>query len=190
MRAIASWPPLNSALARMNSRFDYVFMRTYGALLLDELEDYQEIISALSQRIEADGSGIAFHNRALAYWEIGESDKALSDFTKAEKALPKDYLPAQIKGMLLQKLGRLPEAIQSLNRAIEVSPNAQTARMCRGYMLVESRQFADAIVDFEHALASDPSSKAARHARANALDKLKELKRDASPRKWWQVWRS
>ena len=58
--------------------------KPYGALMLDELEDYQEVIASLSAHIERGVSiGAALHNRGLAHWEIGEPDQALRDFDEA-----------------------------------------------------------------------------------------------------------
>lgn len=173
----------------MKPRFSYVFERTYGALMLDELEEYHEVIEALSEQIRTTSSGIAFHNRALAYWEIGEAEKALKDFDRAVTELPKDYLPAQIRGMLLQKMDRMTEALLSLDTAVSINPDAPTARMCRGHMLMSVGRVEEALTDFSHVRTIDPSSQPAQNAVRDAKARLKEKVSDAKS-KWWQVWRT
>ena len=158
----------------MRSRFSYVFERTWGHLGLDELDEYHEVIDALSEHLSSAKSGIALHNRAVAYWEIGEIEKALHDFKAAVEELPRDYLPAQLQGMLLRELNHLPEALASFDQAISTGPDAPSARMCRGHMLMDAGRFADALADFKHALRCDPSSKPAQNGLDSALDKLRE----------------
>ena len=164
--------------------------KPYGALLLDELEDYHAIISGFSEFIANDVSpGITHHNRALAYWEIGQTDNALLDFEAAEKKLPNSHMPPQIKGMLLQKLGRLGDAIESLDRAVERGPNEPTVRRARALMLVEAGRLEEALHDFNYAIKLVPSFKRTKEDRDSVLARLNEMRLQNSPKKWWQLWR-
>jgi tetratricopeptide (TPR) repeat protein len=160
--------------------------KPYGALMLDELEDYQEVIASLSAHIERGVSiGAALHNRGLAHWEIGEPDQALRDFDEAAVQLPESHMPFQLKGMLLQKLGRPNEALDAFNRAVALSPNQATVRTARALLFRELGRPIDALPDFEHAIALEPAFARTREDRDATLAALaKEL-----PRPWWKFWR-
>lgn len=147
--------------------------KPYGALMLDELEDYQEVIASLSAHIERGISiGSALHNRGLAHWEIGEIDQALRDFDEAAVQLPESHMPFQLKGMLLQKLGRPNEALDAFNRAVAVSPNQATVRRARALLLRELGRPIDAVTDFEHAIALEPAFARTREDRDATLAAL------------------
>jgi tetratricopeptide (TPR) repeat protein len=152
------------------NRAQYYLEKPYGALMLDEFEAYREIIDGLSECIRNNKSaGVAYHNRALAYWEIGEIENALHDFAEAEKALPNSHMTSQLKGMLLQKLGRLDEAIESMNRAVEISPNEATVRRARAHLLLKAERLDASLMDFDHAVELDPAFQRTREDRDKVL---------------------
>lgn len=126
--------------------------------MLDELEDYEALIDSLSDYISReDSAGVAYHNRALAYWEIGNVEEALRDFASAETLLPDNYLPSQIKGMLLERLGRHEEALAALDRALSIGPNEVTARRSRAHLLFSMGRLEESLKDFNHAIQLAPS---------------------------------
>jgi tetratricopeptide (TPR) repeat protein len=160
--------------------------KPYGALMLDELEDYQEVIASLSAHIERGVSvGAALHNRGLARWEIGEPGQALRHFDEAAVQLPQSHMPFQLKGMLLQKLDRPDEALDSFNRAVSVSPNQATVRRARALLLCELGRPKEALKDFEHAIALEPGFARTREDRDAALAVLAKM----PPKPWWMFWR-
>lgn len=160
--------------------------KPYGALMLDELEDYQEVIASLSAYIEGGMSvGAALHNRGLAHWEIGEPDQALQDFDAAARQLPQSHMPFQLKGMLLQKLGRSDEALDAFNRAVSVSPDQATVRRARALLLRELGRPRDALKDFEHAITLEPGFARTREDRDATLEALAKT----PPKPWWMFWR-
>jgi tetratricopeptide (TPR) repeat protein len=140
----------------MNPSNIYVEM-SFAALMFDGDEQYSNLIAALSTYIDGtDDPGIAYHNRALAYWETGEVDNALSDFDEAERNLPRSHMPAQSRGLMLQKLGQFDAALASLDRAVAISPDEATVRRSRAYLFRDMGRLEEALEDFEHALGLEP----------------------------------
>lgn len=165
--------------------------RTFAALLLDEREDYEALIEELSDHIASHGTtaGIAHHNRALAHWEIGQVDEALQDFGEAERLLPGDSMPSQLKGMLLEKLGRHDEALAALDRAIRISPDEVTTRRTRALLLVAMGRLEASLPDFDHAIRLAPSFRRTVQDRDQVLARLNTTPGAARPRKWWPPWK-
>ena len=160
-----------------------------GALMFDELEDYEALIGGLSEYIANEESvGVAYHNRALAYWEIGKIEEALRDFGEAETRLPQHYMPSQVKGMLLEKLGRQEEALTALDRAVSIGPNEVTARRTRALLLVSMGRLKDSLDDFNHAIQLAPSFQRTIQDRDKVLSQL-NCPRVLTDKKWWQVWK-
>ena len=160
--------------------------KPYSALMLDELEDYQEVIGSLSEYIKRGLSvGAALHNRGLAYWEIGEPDQALRDFDEAADQLPGSHMPLQLKGMLLQKLGRPEEALDAFNGAITISPDQAAIRRARAWLLRELGRPKEALTDLEYAIALEPRFDRIEEDREATLAALAKM----SPKPWWMFWR-
>jgi tetratricopeptide (TPR) repeat protein len=143
-----------NSMGHMSSYTD----RPFGALMLDEPEFYDEVIKELTQFINAGSkTGAAVHNRALAYWETGQIDKALSDFNAAIAQLPSSHMPAQIKGMMLHNLDRIPEALAMLDLAVSIAPNEATVLRTRAGIRVAAGRVEDAIADLECAIQLEPT---------------------------------
>ena len=135
----ASRIDLTRVVEPMSSLTGYI-EEPYGALMLDEFEEYEELIDALTTYIESGQSaGVAVHSRALAYWEIGDPGKALIDFDRAASLLPDSHMPFHLKGMLLhrprspgqrvgQRAGGLVVAPYSASSGGRTMPSGSTAR--------------------------------------------------------------
>lgn len=153
-----------------------IYLETpFSALMFDGDEQYSTLIAELSAYIAGtDEPGIAYHNRAMAYWEIGEIDNALSDFDEAERNLPKSHMPAQSRGLMLQKLGQFDAALASLDRAVAISPDEATVRRTRAYLFRDMGRLQEALEDFEHALGLEPGFTRTREDRDEVVGLLAE----------------
>jgi tetratricopeptide (TPR) repeat protein len=151
------------------------FDTPYAALILDEEEEYEELIEKLTEHIRTSRSpGVAIHNRAVAMSEIGRVDEALSEFEHAAVALPGDCMPLKVKGALLLQLERLPEALESLDRAVLVAPREPTLLRTRAHAREKAGLLAAAIEDLEVAIAVEPDFQPTRRERTRLLAKLSE----------------
>lgn len=138
----------------------------YAALMLDEFEDYELVITELTKHIESGlPSGVALHNRAIARWEIGQVEQAKSDFDLAHAKLQSSHMPMQMKGVMLQKLGRPKEALHALDQAVAIAPNEVTLVRIRGYARLEADLLKEALEDLNHAVRLAPDFQYTRNER-------------------------
>jgi tetratricopeptide (TPR) repeat protein len=86
---------------RMENR---LFQQCYAVLLYDSLEHYEFAIQSLTDHLRTNSSNAAaHHNRAVAYWEIGEAERALEDFAQAKTLAPANQMTANIRRNVLRK---------------------------------------------------------------------------------------
>lgn len=125
--------------------------------MYDELEDYEAAIQSLTDHLRTNpGNAAAYHNRAVAYLEIGQPDHALGDFGEAVRLAPTDPMPAKVRGMLLEKLGNLPTALESFDLAVRIAPDDLYHRRSRGHCRAAVGDLLGAIEDFTRAIEVQP----------------------------------
>lgn len=129
---------------------------SYRVFLLDELEQYEETISHLSDRIEkGESTSAVFSNRGLAYSEIGRIDEALRDFEKATQIDPSNPYPHINKADLFKRLGRLADAVESCSAAIAAKRDVTFLRT-RAYLLIDMGTLKEALSDLDEAVILEP----------------------------------
>ena len=130
--------------------------RSYRVFLLDDLEQYEDRISLLSDRIEqGESTSAAFNNRGLAYSEIGQIDEALQDFEKATQVDPSNPYPHINKADLFKRIGRLAEAVESCSAAIAVKKDVTFLRT-RAHLLIDIGRLKEALSDLDEAVNLEP----------------------------------
>lgn len=131
--------------------------RSYRVFLMDELSQYEETISSLSDQIEKGNlESAVFNNRGLAYSEIGRLDEALEDFDKAIELDPRNPIPHINKADLFKRAGRLSEAIDSCSAAIAIEKDVTFLRF-RAYLLIDEGRLEDALSDLDIAVNLEPT---------------------------------
>jgi tetratricopeptide (TPR) repeat protein len=158
----------------LNWKMDkHITEQPWAALMYDSVEQYESVIRALTDHLgQNPGNGAAYNNRAVAYWEIGELDKALEDFHRAVANSAHDHRPAKHRGMLLKKLGRLDEALASLDHAVRIAPDDPYLRRTRGHVRFQSGRYHEAIEDFSRAIELQPEFKQTYLDRARAFEMI------------------
>ena len=87
-----------------------------------EQRDYQAEIAAANLAIKKNPNDAeAYLDRAVAYYNLGDKQKALQDLVQATRLNPKYSLAWYNRGWLLAELGRNEEAIISLNNGIQAN---------------------------------------------------------------------
>jgi tetratricopeptide (TPR) repeat protein len=129
---IATKAGLDSAEAQWGHWADLATCRS--VFMFDDMETYLGVIDALTARLAADPENlVAYNNRALAYDEIGEVDKAEIDYKEAVRPVSDDPRPLKNFGMfLVNRRGDIDAATKLYERALSMSPADDTLYRCMG----------------------------------------------------------
>jgi tetratricopeptide (TPR) repeat protein len=119
--------------------------------------DYERAIADFSAAIQRDPQfPAAYHNRGLAYFQLGRVDEALADLD-AELTLAPDSVDAMgLRGNIRMQRGDLDGAIADLDAALRLAPCRADLRVSRGAARVGKGDYEQAIVDFSTVLRSSP----------------------------------
>jgi tetratricopeptide (TPR) repeat protein len=146
-----------------------ILTQPYRALILDEEEEYEEVIVATSEALRDNPEhGVALNNRGVAFAELGRADEALDDLRRAAAALMTSGVPYVNSGDVLRQLGRVEEALRHYSAAIEREPDNACYRRSRGHLLHRLGQRLQAISDYDVAIRLDPEFRRTREDRQRA----------------------
>lgn len=130
---------------------DDLVRRSYRGLVLDEVAEYEWIIRRLDQWLEGDPTNAhAFNNRAVAFLELGEVERAREDFDRAVLLATHDFVPWANRGRLRVEAGDVAGGIDDLTQAITIEPFA-TDLIARGRAFLALGMANPALADFERA---------------------------------------
>lgn len=163
--AICLTVALGSGVARADSVGD---VRTGNAAFGDGR--YEAAIDAFTRAILAgdlppEALAITFNNRGVAYSELGEFDRAISDCNQALALTPGDA--TAIRNLRIAHLRRAAAAgrrgdraaaLADYDRAIELDPTHPLAYLRRGQLALERGDRAAAIADLTAARERDPDN--------------------------------
>ena len=111
----------------------------------------------------------SYNNRGLAYYNKGQYDRAIADYTKAIQINPKRASAYNRRGVAYAKKGQYDSAIADYTKAIQINPNYAFAYNDRGVAYAKKGQYDRAIDDYTKALSINPSLAEAR-TKLNALE--------------------
>jgi len=150
------------------------FARCWAALMYDSMEEYLSLIDALTAHLASDPECLpAYNNRAVAFDEIGEVDKAERDFRDAAARVSDDSLPLKNFAMFLERRrGDVETAIALYERALGISPFEQSLHRCMARALVKRERHLEALAFFTQAIKLDPTFARTYRDRADAFQKL------------------
>jgi tetratricopeptide (TPR) repeat protein len=104
-------------------------------------------------------------NRAYAWFEMNDFEKAIDDYTEAIKIHEMSKLnPSELPEIYYYRAeawygkGNLDNSISDYTRAIQKKPNYDKAIFHRADRLYEKKDFASAIIDYEKAIELNPKS--------------------------------
>ncbi|MEI8173183.1 MAG: tetratricopeptide repeat protein [Deltaproteobacteria bacterium] len=119
----------------------------------------------------------AYNNRAAAYVDLGQNQRAIQDFDTAIR-LKSDYADAYYnRGGAYTKLGQNQRAIQDFDTAIRLKPDDAAAYNNRGIAYRDLGQLQQAIQDSDMAIHLKPDHAAAYNNRGNAYADLGQHQR-------------
>lgn len=106
-------PMANSAIA------EYVLSRLARAWF--EEERFEEEIAFLTEYIKTPPeSQDGYHERATAFWDIGDLSKAINDYSRVIELDPTDMRPFCGRGQVFAELGKTDAALGDLDRALGI----------------------------------------------------------------------
>lgn len=99
-----------------------------------------------------------YYNRAWAYDELGEVDKAIEDYTRVIQIQP-DFLDTYVaRGYSYAKKGDLESAIEDYSLALRVDPDLFEARFNRALAYEQKGDLDSAVEDYQRAYDVNPEN--------------------------------
>jgi tetratricopeptide (TPR) repeat protein len=100
---------------------------------------------------------VAYYNRAITRYELGDKQGAISDYNEVVQINPAHYIAYNNRALVRDELGHKEDAIADLNRSIVSNPRHCIAYCNRGIIRLRSGDKAGAIEDFSYAIQVDPA---------------------------------
>ncbi|HEV3080449.1 MAG TPA: tetratricopeptide repeat protein [Gemmataceae bacterium] len=125
-----------------------------------------------------DNNPPAFHNRGFAFFQKGDYQRAIEDFTEAIRLCPttgESYLPLRMRGLALLRAGKYREAIADFTQVLTLEPSDVYVYGCRGAAYNELAEYDRAIADCTEAIRLDPGSLLAHASRGFSYLKKREF---------------
>jgi Flp pilus assembly protein TadD len=123
-------------------------IKAYGGLLLDELDEYGDLIADLTELLRAEPkNAIAYNKRGLAYAEIGMVRHANADYSRAIDLDTRNPIMLKNRAALRTDAGDVDGAIADLSQAITVDPTDMSAYRLRSEAYRARGRDAESVAD-------------------------------------------
>ncbi len=143
---------------------------------LNSIGEHKLAIETYDQAIQI-GMNL-YAERAVAYRQMGNMDKAMQDFDEALGQLRGDLVYAhEQRARTLMTAGRLDEAMADITKAAEVSPNSLSIMGTRAQILLAMGKTEDAVAAFDAALRGEPVYLVSYCGQGLAFEKLGQVER-------------
>jgi tetratricopeptide (TPR) repeat protein len=103
---------------------------------------------------------VAYYNRGVAYFDLGQYDVAIMDFTKAMELGLRGKGSYHIRGLAYAKQGQYDLAIADFNKALELDPKDAATYNNRGIIYLLKGQYKHTIEDLTRAIDLDSKNAA------------------------------
>jgi tetratricopeptide (TPR) repeat protein len=116
--------------------------------------------TAVTKEVTVDrrDKGLTFYNIGVVYHKMGDKDKALSNYLKAERINPLLSKLHNNKGVLLAEKGYREEAMHEFNEAIRYDRDLHEAYSNLGFLLLQTGRIEEAVQQLETALTARPNN--------------------------------
>jgi len=132
-----------------------------------ETKEFREMIETCDKAIQIQPSdSLAYHNRAVAQFKLGNYQEAIKDFTLAIQYNPQDAAAYYNRAIVYGLLGNHKEAIEDGLKAAQIDPNKAGTYVNRGIDYMALGKLNEAEADFAKAIECDPKDSAAYYGRA------------------------
>ena len=142
----------------------------------EETKQYRDIIDACDKAVKIQpNDSLAYHNRAVAHFKLGDLTSAIKDFDLAIKYNAKDAKAYYNRAIVHSILGNYTAAIADGIKAIEMDPANKQAYVNRGIDYMALGKMKEAVADFTKVISMDANDGATYYARALAYQKMGSL---------------
>ncbi len=119
----------------------------------------------------------AYEHRGNAYYDSGDNDRAIADYTEAIRLDPKEAFAYNDRGNAYQQKGDYPRAIADYTEAIRINPNYVNAYVNRCWLYLNRDDTGDqdrAVADCSEAIRLDPKDARAYYYRGHAYNNKRD----------------
>ncbi len=128
---------------------------------LHEAGKYPDAAAVYGEILATNPSDVAYGNRALAHWEMGEFQEALNDYLEAIRLNPLNIVALRGAGEMLNRLNRPLDAVRHLSAAVKLDPQYSAAYTALGVAYYNSEEWLEAYRALKRAVELDPEDKIA-----------------------------
>jgi tetratricopeptide (TPR) repeat protein len=118
--------------------------------------DYAAEAADLTAALKLKPAALYFHNRAHAYYDLGQYDKAIADLSAALHANRNSYLSFGLLGTVMAGQGDTARALKAYDKAIALDPNYVYAYLGRAALRLSRGEDPAAFQDFGEAIRLAP----------------------------------
>lgn len=129
--------------------------------VLHSMGKYTDAVAVYGKILEHEPSDVAYGNRALAHWEMGEFQAALDDYLEAIKLNPLNTVALRGAGEMLNELDRPLDAVRYLVAAVKLDPEYAAAYTALGVAYYNSEDWLKSYQALKKAVGLDPEDKVA-----------------------------
>jgi lipoprotein NlpI len=127
----------------------------------DDKVDSEIAVKACGELIRRDPKDVAaYYNRAMAYYNSEDIERAIADYTKVIELDPQHADAYNHRGLAYQHSGAIDRAIIDYGKAIEIDPGHADAYENRGNAYAVKGDYDRAIADHTKAIELDPEDSA------------------------------
>jgi len=102
-----------------------------------------------------------YNNRGLEYQKLGQTDRAIDDFTKTLEIDPNNYKAYANRAIIYGDMGQWDRQVTDCSKSIEINPKNQTTYSNRGLAYEKLGDWENAIKDYTKVLEFNPNAKEA-----------------------------
>lgn len=150
---------------------DHVFARVRRANLLRKMGETEQALDDYTHLVNQTGRPAAHRGRGRVYFDIGQYEAAIEDYSTAIVLNPSYYGSYYWRARSYQKMGQYRDAIQDFTRCVARNKDDHWAYYYRGRAYRSLGAYDAAIADFDRALALGHSSRDVYRDRGRTYEK-------------------
>ncbi len=137
----------------MASHLEKIMLRALEAHSNHDLETAIALYGQLlGMQLAPKMRGLVYNHRGMAFFAMGNHQRALKDFTNAIKYDPENDRGYANRGLCYRVIKKMTRALKDFNQAIEINPSRPDGFFGRAQTYYDMQQYDKALEDCEKAL--------------------------------------